>query len=202
MPLLARRPAVQPLPVLICGDPALQQRSVDVPRVTPAIRALADAMLATLATLEGIGLAAPQVGRRLNLVVLNVPPPDRDEPPATSPGELALLPRMPLVLVNPKLSEFSAQTSISSEGCLSIPRLRADVERPDFVRVTFRTLDGEALDCRCGGLLARCLQHEVDHLNGILFVDRVPPDRLAPIAAELDRIRQETQRHLARRRNR
>jgi peptide deformylase len=202
MPLLSRPPRLQALPVRFCGDPVLQKRATDVPRVTPAIRELADAMLVTLAALDGIGLAAPQVGRSINLVVVNVPPPDADEPPATSPGELALLPRMPLVLVNPKLSEFSPQTVVGAEGCLSIPKLRAAVERPEFVRVTFQTLAGEPLSYRCGGLLARCLQHEVDHLNGILFVDRVPPEQLAPIAAALAALRQETQRQLARTRNR
>jgi peptide deformylase len=202
MQFLRDRARTKALPVRFCGDPVLQKRSADIRQVTPAIRELADAMLATLAELDGIGLAAPQVGRRINLVVVDVPPPAPDEPLATSPGELALLPQMPLVLVNPKLGEFSEQTCLHSEGCLSIPKLRADIERPEFVRVTFQTLVGETLSHRCGGLLSRCLQHEVDHLNGILFVDHLTPERLAPIAEALENMRQLTRQQLARGRDR
>ncbi len=183
------------LPLVYCGHPALRRQARPVGAITPDIRELAEQMVATMREHEGIGLAAPQVARNLRLIVLDIPSRNDKGPiPPTSPGEAALLPRMPLALVNPKLSEFSAQTTAYGEGCLSIPDVHCDVVRPQFVQLDARGLDGQAISFRCGGLLARCLQHEVDHLNGILFIDKVDEAALAPYREAIEQLKQRSAR--------
>ena len=153
---------------------------------------------------EGIGLAAPQVGVGLNLIVLGVPMPEpEDGLPTmfTSPGEASLLPRMPIALVNPRLSNLSAETDEREEGCLSIPDVRGYVVRPIQVDVDALTLDGAPLHMRCGGLLGRCIQHEVDHLNGKLFIEYLDEEDRAAVDAKLRRLKKRTQSELKKQRN-
>jgi len=124
---------------------------------------------------NGVGLAAPQVGRAIRLAVVDV----SHDPECVSyvrvNGEDAdLLSLMPLVFVNPEL-EFGPERETGTEGCLSIQGIRADVKRPAAVKATLPQLDGSVLVVETDGLLARALQHETDHLNGVLFVDRMPP---------------------------
>lgn len=194
---LLRNRGARRLRVLTCGHPALRRRSEPVQAVTPELRQLAGRMVTTLFENEvpGVGLAAPQVGVNVRLVALATHDPAKPVPPEASPGELVLGPRMPLVVVNPQILWFSPQTEVREEGCLSIPEVYGPVERP--ARIVFRaaTLDGEVLQFECGGLLARCLQHEIDHLDGILFTDRLRDEDRAAVA---DRLAALEKRHRAR----
>jgi peptide deformylase len=122
------------------------------------VRALADKMLATMYAAPGIGLAAPQVGEGLRLVVIDIQP---KEAPA------------PLVLVNPEIIAESAELAMREEGCLSLPGQYADVTRPARVKLRYLDLTGAKREIEGDGLLSACLQHEMDHLNGVLFVDHL-----------------------------
>ena len=176
------------------GSSALRQVAAPIPEVTPEIRRLAEEMLGAMIAFEGIGLAAPQVGRALRLVVLGVPPESMEKFP--TPGELELLPRMPLVLVNPEIVSYDDSVLVErDEGCLSLPDLFAPVVRPHRVVLRSGTLDGGVIQTECGGLLARCLQHELDHLDGVLFVDRVAPPAQEKLRTELRRLQRFGEKH-------
>ena len=153
------------------GAEVLRETAAPIPEITDGIRSLAQQMWETMRCFDGIGLAAPQVGKALRLVVLGVPPESISEEP--SPGELALLPRMPLVLVNPEIISYSEDENVRDEGCLSVPEIYAPVRRPSRVVLRSQLLDGSVITEECGGLLGRCIQHELDHLDGKLFTDRL-----------------------------
>lgn len=150
-------------------DPFLKQRAKEIDEFSPAIKAFADRMLKKMYEADGIGLAAPQVGYSVRLIVLN---------PELKPGA-------ELTLANPRVVEASPVQDWFEEGCLSVPQVRAEVKRP--VQVLVRALDitGKSVSLRAGGLLARVLQHEIDHLDGILFIDRLTFTRRQQIAAQL-----------------
>ena len=112
-----------------------------------------------------------------------------------SPGELALLPRMPLVLVNPEIISYSDDLNVRDEGCLSVPDIYAPVWRPSRVVMRAQLLDGSVITEECGGLLGRCIQHELDHLDGKLFVDRVTKEDIAEVAADLRRLERYGAKH-------
>jgi len=193
------------LPLTFYGNPVLNRRSVAITTVTDDIRILAERMIVTMDENDGIGLAAPQVGVGLNLIVLGIPVPDPEEGEGitfSSPGEAMLLPRMPIALVNPVLSNFSGETRDYEEGCLSIPELRGHVNRPRFLDLQAHTLDGQLIRARCGGLLARCLQHEVDHLFGKLFVDYLSEAERADLEPDLTKLYKRTQADLKKQRHR
>ncbi|HOB22485.1 MAG: peptide deformylase [Firmicutes bacterium] len=140
------------LPIKKGTDGILRQRAKPVPKVTKKINKLLKDMLHTMYSAQGVGLAAPQVGKNLRLVVVDV-------------GE------GPLCLVNPVLDQFEG-TQLDQEGCLSLPGVVGDVRRAAKVRVEALDENGKPVRFIAEGLLARCLQHEVDHLDGILFIDR------------------------------
>jgi len=171
------------------GAPVLKKPAEPVDRIDGNILAIGNEMLLAMVAFEGIGLAAPQIGVSLKMMALNLPTdPDDGADLANSPGETILLPRMPLVLVNPEIISFGSACGVRNEGCLSVPEIYAPVIRPLSIRVRGVTLDGEVIDCECGGLLGRCIQHEMDHLEGMLFVDRLTPDEFAIIEPELDEL--------------
>lgn len=186
------------LRIAIYGEPVLREKAAPITEVTEELRELAEKMTTTMYENEtkGIGLAAPQVGVSLRLVVIDT---SSDEPPSpnASPGELLLEPRMPLVLVNPEITGVSAETSVYHEACLSIPELSGDVVRPVVVRLKTQLLDGEAVEIECGGLLGRCLQHELDHLDGIMFVDRMDEEDRAEIAEDLRILERQAKKRLS-----
>ncbi|MDD5698407.1 MAG: peptide deformylase [Victivallaceae bacterium] len=167
------------------GAEVLRKPAAAISEVTPEIRETAAVMFRTMQLFDGIGFAGPQSGVGKRLITLMVPGPSGG---AVSPGEALLLPRMPLAIINPEIIAVSDVTDIVEEGCLSIPRISAPVERAQFIRFRALTLDGEALECECGGLLARCLQHEFDHLNGILFVDRLAKEVFRDLEPQLQRL--------------
>ena len=142
------------LDLRVLGDPILRQETTPVEAVTDELRQLIDDMFATMHKAKGIGLAAPQVGRTERIAVVDV---QGDAPP--------------LALVNPQIVSTSPDTTRSEEGCLSIPDVFGDVVRPERVVVRALDRDGVAFELEASDLLARCLQHEIDHLHGKLFID-------------------------------
>jgi peptide deformylase len=145
------------LPILLVPDPRLRAKAKPVGAGDgEAVRALSERMLATMYAAPGIGLAAPQVGEMLRLVVIDLQKEDA---------------RSPIVLVNPEVVAESDETATREEGCLSLPNQYAEVTRPARVKVRYQDLTGARREIEGDGLLAACLQHEIDHLNGVLFVD-------------------------------
>jgi peptide deformylase len=156
------------------GHPVLRQRCRTITEIDDSVIQLVADMLDTMVDANGVGLAAPQVGEDLRLAVVDV----SHDPECVSflkvNGEHAdLLSIMPLVFINPEL-EFGQAKEFGMEGCLSIRGIRAEVRRPEIVKATLPQLDGTVMVLETDGLLARALQHEIDHLNGVLFVDRLP----------------------------
>ena len=146
-------------PLIILPDPVLRQLSNPVERVDAPLKKLASDMLDTMYDAPGIGLAAIQIGEPLRMLVIDLA--KEDEPKA------------PQIFVNPEIVSSADERSVYEEGCLSIPDYYAEVERPASVRVRFLDGDGKAQEIEADGLLATCLQHEIDHLNGVLFIDHI-----------------------------
>src|SRR5262245_5787469 len=146
-------------PLINLPDPILRQVSRPVERIDDSLRKLAGDMLDTMYDAPGIGLAAIQVGEPLRMLVIDLA--KEGEQPA------------PYVFVNPEIVESSEDRSVYEEGCLSIPDYYAEVERPASVRVKYLDRNGKAQEIAADGLMATCLQHEIDHLNGVLFIDHI-----------------------------
>lgn len=170
--------------VYTIGAPVLRENAAPVAVVDDNIRQLAFDMFEAMRFFNGIGLAAPQYGHSLRLVVIDVP----QEDSTGSPGEALLLPRMPLALVNPEIIMSSGENVSRDEGCLSVPGVYAPVARPERVVLRAQILDGEFIEIECGGLLGRCIQHELDHLDGKLFTDRLTSGDARKVRGDLDRL--------------
>jgi peptide deformylase len=155
------------------GDPVLRQTAEAVPALTADVRRLIEDMFDTMYAEEGVGLAAPQVGVPARVIVIDPREPEVD----------------PFALINPEIIDVGEELDRAEEGCLSIPGLREIVERPFAVTVTGTGRDGEPLRVAADGLLARILQHEVDHLDGILFLDRVSPLKRKLLLARWQKVR-------------
>ena len=162
------------LPVVKYGHPVLRQKGARIESVTPEIKQLIADMFETMAASHGIGLAAQQVGRALQLTVIDVREAAKDRPSTLElKGKAADVAEiMPLVLINPEITP-AGEPATGGEGCLSFPEIFADISRPESVDVKALNEKGKPVEFRCGGLLARAVQHETDHLNGILFIDRM-----------------------------
>jgi peptide deformylase len=145
------------LPIITLPDPLLRQVSQPVETIGEDVKTLARNMFDTMYAAPGIGLAAVQVGVPRQLIVLDVA--DDDETPR------------PLTLINPRILEVGEDLRTHEEGCLSIPDFKLDVDRPDWVRISYLDLEGKAHELKTDGLLATAIQHEVDHLNGKLIID-------------------------------
>jgi peptide deformylase len=145
--------------ILIIPDKRLRQKSEPVTAIDPAVRALVEDMFETMYDAPGIGLAAIQIGVPRRVVTMDLA--KKDEPKA------------PQVFINPEITWASDDRTIYEEGCLSIPEYYEEVERPKSVKVTFLDLDGKQHEIEADGLLATCLQHEIDHLDGVLFIDHI-----------------------------
>jgi peptide deformylase len=161
------------LEVVKYGHPALRQKGARVDKVTPEIEKLIADMFDTMRAAKGVGLAAQQVGRALQLTVLDVSAAtDRPSTLELDGKPADVLAFMPLVLLNPVV-KGEGEPVAGSEGCLSFPEIYAEITRPGRVEVQAVNQKGAEVKFRCGGLLARAIQHELDHLNGILFIDRM-----------------------------
>ena len=188
------------LEVVKYGHPALRQKGVRIEKITPEIKSLVADMLETMHTDKGVGLAAQQVGKSLQLMVIDVR--EAKERPSTlelkgKPADVGKF--MPLVLINPEIKPTGELVS-DSEGCLSFPAIYAEITRPGFAEVKALNQKGKPIEFRCGGLLARVIQHEGDHLNGILFIDRMSVATKNEIRPELDELQAKTKAELETRR--
>lgn len=153
------------LPLAYYGHPILRKKTARIEKITPSIIELVNDMIETMNDAKGCGLAAPQVHHSLAVFITCVPNyEDEDE----TPGVLR-------VFINPKILEHSQETWISQEGCLSIPRLYRDVERPSFIKIEATDLEGNVFQEILSGMDARVFMHENDHINGVLYIDRLPP---------------------------
>lgn len=170
--------------VVIYGDPVLRTISKRVTRFGPGIRHLADELLATMRACSGLGLAAEQIGRTESICVVDTDGCDRGREEGAAPSAAP----HPLVLVNPEIKEFKG-TQCGQEGCLSFPELYVNIRRAQEVTVAYQDLAGEAQSLVATDLLARAIQHEIDHLNGILFIDRMSPAQKVATVGKVRRIR-------------
>jgi peptide deformylase len=168
------------LPILTAPDPRLKKKSQPVEQVDDELRRLMDDMLETMHAAPGIGLAAPQVGVLKRVVVLDI---DRED---TRTG--------PLFMANPEIVEASDEDATYEEGCLSVPEHYSDVVRPARVTVRYLDREGKRQDMACEGLLATCVQHEIDHLDGVLFIDHISALKRNMILRKLLKARKEKER--------
>jgi len=180
------------LPVVKYGNPVLRQKGARIEKITSEIKQLIADMFETMYATKGIGLAAQQVGKAVQLTVIDV----RGVTDRPSTLELDGKPAdvekfMPLVLINPEIKPLNDPVA-GPEGCLSFPELYGDVVRPESVEIKALDAKGKPIEFRCGGLLARAAQHETDHLNGILFIDRMDRKSKSEIRDELDALQAET----------
>lgn len=166
-------------PILIHPDPRLKKPCEAVGEITPGIRALAADMLETMYDAPGVGLAAPQVGVTRRVVVMDC---IKDGPPE------------PIVMVNPRVVWASEDVTTYEEGCLSIPDQYAEVKRPASVRVEWTDLDGARQERDFTGLWAICAQHEIDHLDGKLFIDYLGPLKRQMITRKMEKLKRERAR--------
>lgn len=174
------------------GNPVLRQKGARIERITPEIKQLIADMFETMHENHGVGLAAQQVGHALQLTVIDVR--EATDRPSTLElkGESAEVDKfMPLVLINPEITP-NGDAITSSEGCLSFPKIYGEISRPGFVDVKALNEKGKPIEFRAGGLLARAVQHEVDHLNGILFIDRMTAAEKRELKPELDELQEQT----------
>ncbi|MGP1384472.1 MAG: peptide deformylase [Thainema sp.] len=160
-----------PLEIHHLGDRVLRQPAKRVSKIDDELRTLVRDMLQTMYSADGIGLAAPQVGVQKQLIVIDCEPDDPLNPP--------------LVLINPSIKKSSQELCTGQEGCLSIPGVYLDVVRPETIVVSYKDENGRPQKIKASGLLARVIQHEMDHLTGVMFVDRV--DNELALTQELDK---------------
>jgi len=182
------------LPVLQYGDPILRTKGKRIEEIDDRIRELAANMLETMHAAHGVGLAAQQIGEALQLTVLDVSAVE-DRPSMLKLDGTDVDPKtaMPLVLINPEI-ELHGETEVGLEGCLSFPEITGDIERAQSVIVRSQTLEGGTVHIEASGFLARAIQHECDHLNGILFIDRMRSAAKIALSSRLRRLQKETRR--------
>jgi len=180
------------LPIVKYGNPILRKKGEKIITPDSQIRKLAAAMLETMAAAKGLGLAAQQVGQAVQLAVIDLRD-ATDRPSALwiedkqiDPNEL-----MPLIFIDPIITPASPIVK-STEGCLSFPDIFLEIERPGEINFKAIDLEGRPINFKCSGLLARAIQHETDHLNGILFIDRAKKTELDEVQTQLESLRQET----------
>jgi peptide deformylase len=187
------------LPILQYGDPILRAQGKPIEEIDDRIRELAANMIETMHAAHGVGLAAQQIGEALQLTVLDISAVE-DRPSTLKLDGKDADPNsaMPLVLINPEI-ELHGEMEIGVEGCLSFPEITGDIERAHCVMVRAQNLEGITIQIGAGGFLARAIQHEHDHLNGILFIDRMRSAAKAALSSRLRRLQKETKRGISRR---
>lgn len=175
------------LPITQYGHPALRSKGRRIDAIDARIRKLSEDMIETMYDADGVGLAAQQVGLPLQVCVIDVS--DAEEPGSlTVAGEaMDVADFMPMVLINPEV-ETLGETAFATEGCLSFPGVKGEIARPASVRVKALSLDGGTIEFEADGLLARAVQHENDHLQGILFIDRMELPLREELSPRINRI--------------
>jgi peptide deformylase len=169
----------QDLEIRIIGDPVLRRRAAEVSEFGKPLKELAESMFETMVDAVGVGLAAPQVGLSLRFLVVGIPEEE---------GEGLTL----MAFANPRILEQTGRC-VMEEGCLSIPEIREEVERPERILLRWQDLDGAEREAWFEDLEARVIQHEMDHLEGVLFVDRISPARRATLKRRLAQVAQRGQ---------
>ena len=182
------------LAIVQYGDPVLRAKGKRVEKIDNRIRELAESMIETMHAANGVGLAAQQVGEALQLTVLDVSQVE-DRPSILKLNGHKIDPKsvMPLVLINPEI-KLGDETDTGTEGCLSFPEINGEIERSKAITARAENLEGKIIELEVSGLLARAIQHEVDHLNGVLFIDRMTSAVKTALSSRLRRLQKETQR--------
>lgn len=165
--------------IITVPDPVLRKKAQEIARVDDTLRAQMDKMLNTMYDAPGIGLAANQVGLLNRVLVMDLSRRTEEEPAA------------PIFMANPQVIWESEDISVMEEGCLSIPQQYAEVERPARVRVKYLNYDGKEAELEAEGLLSHCVQHEIDHLNGVLFVDYLSSLKRNMILRKVDKMKKQ-----------
>ena len=180
------------LEIVKYGDPVLRAKGKRIEQVDDAVKQLAADMIETMYHAHGLGLAAQQVGVALQLTVVDVAPVQQERPSTmlVDGQPVKLEEWMPLVLINPRL-DLGADRIMGNEGCLSFPDIHGEVPRSSLLKVHAQGLDGGELVFEAGGMLARAIQHEVDHLNGVLYIDRMNSATKVSLAGRLKRLQKE-----------
>lgn len=181
------------LKIVHYNDPVLRRKGVKIDRFDPGLARLAQDMVDTMHEAAGIGLAAQQIGQAIQLCVVDLREADVDFTWELDGAHPPLELFMPMALANPAVTVARGTTkTIYEEGCLSFPKIRGDVERPEKIAVKFHDEHGVPHTLTCDGLLARCIQHEVDHLNGVLFIDRMTKKARATVDDAVKALAKET----------
>ena len=184
------------LPIVKFGDPMLRTKGKAIEKITPEIKRLIADMFETMYDAAGVGLAAQQVGQASQLTVIDVRAvKDRPSTMEIDGKPVDVAEHMPLVLINPKITPFGNPAK-GPEGCLSFPEIYTDITRPESVEVEATNAEGKPIHFKAGGLLSRAVQHEVDHLNAILFIDRMTSEAKAEIKDEIDALQTATKEAL------
>jgi len=182
------------LPILQYGDPMLRAKGKRIDQIDDRIRELARNMIETMQAANGVGLAAQQIGEALQLTVLDISRvEDRPSMMKLNGQNVDSQKAMPLVLINPEI-ELRDEIEMAAEGCLSFPEISGEIERARSIVVRAQNLQGDKIKIEASGFLARATQHELDHLNGILFIDRMSSAAKAALSSRLKRLQKETQR--------
>jgi peptide deformylase len=166
--------------IRLYGDPILRRRAEEITEFGPELEQLARDMVEVMIDDDGIGLAAPQIGLSKRFLVIGLPAKEEDEP------------RRILAMANPVILEESENVVTMEEGCLSLPGLAEEVDRPDRITIKYQDLKGEEQSITTGGLLARVIQHEYDHLDGVLFIDHISPLQRSMIRGKLKDLEKES----------
>jgi peptide deformylase len=176
------------LPIVLFGDPVLRTVGAKVGAITDEVKRFVEDMLDTMRDADGVGLAAQQVGLAVQLAVVDIREvEDRPSKMWVNGVEVDPAGYMPMVLLNPELT-FGSEKELGVEGCLSFPKMNADISRFTKLRCKTTTLENMPLEFEAEGFLARAIQHEVDHLNGVLFIDRMSSAAKAGLAGKLKRL--------------
>jgi peptide deformylase len=175
------------------GDPVLRKKGAKISPITAEHRKLARDMLETMHENNGIGLAAQQIGKALQLAVIDVSGTERPSQLFVGVREVPVESLMPMVLINPVITHPRGEEH-GAEGCLSFPGIALDIARAHEVTLEAADIDGKLRRFTCTGLLARAVQHEIDHLNGVLFIDRASPESLEPLQQEIEAIKKNHKR--------
>jgi len=176
------------------GDPILRVKGKRIEKIDDHIRELAANMIETMHAANGVGLAAQQVGEALQFTVLDVSQvEDRPSTMKLNGEDVDPKTAMPIILINPEI-EIGGATETGTEGCLSFPEITGQIERAKSIIARAQTVEGDTMTIQASGLLARAIQHEVDHLNGILFIDRMNSAAKAALSSRLKRLQKETKR--------
>jgi len=180
--------------ILQYGNPILRAKGKRIERIDDGIRELAANMVETMHAANGIGLAAQQVGEALQLTVIDISQiEDRPSEMKLKGEDVDPKAAMPLILVNPEIT-LNEKTVVETEGCLSFPEITGEIARAKSVVARAQTLEGGTIEIEAAGLLSRAIQHEIDHLNGILFIDRMSSAAKAALSSRLKRLQKETRR--------